>query len=333
MLATLLECRTSALREVAGACNGSAEFLEKVNTATRRLMRRGDWAGTTIPIHVCSRAGCVVYPRYVKFVRKVSMCRTPIIIKNGWWEQAWYDTSNPRGWWNRSCMGRPFGQMTATEGLSETPVFQDIQGDNRTVRVYPLAQADIGREVTIFGIDNNNQVLRTKQSDGTWRDGVIITVANPFGSTNVFVRRIDRVLIEDGVQSTLRMYAYNADTDLLEDLAFYEPGETNPAYVKQQLRIPNCCDGTMPLLALVKLRFVPARFDTDLILLENLDALKLMMQAINYENAGDRQQARLYEADAIREASMDLWDRDQEDQIPVDLGELAGTGIGRQIMW
>ena len=339
MLATLLEARQSALREVAGSCNGSAEFLEKVNSATRRLMRRGDWAGTTIPIHVCSRAGCVVYPRYVKFVRKVSMCRTPIIIKNGWWDQAWYDTSNPRGWWNRSCMGRPFGQMTATEGLSETPVFQDIQGDNRTVRVYPLVQADIGRKVTIFGIDNNNQILRTKQSDGTWRDGIIITTANPFGSSNVFVRRIDRVLIEDGIQSTLRMYAYNAETNLLEDLAFYEPGETNPAYLKQTLRIPACCSSTnscgstTPLLALVKLRFVPARYDQDLVLIENLDALKLMVQSLNYESQGDRTQARLYEADAVRELNVSLWERDQEDQVPVDLGDLMGTGIGFQKMF
>jgi len=343
MLATLLEARNSALRNVAGACNGSAEFLQLLNDATRRLMRRGDWAGTTIPIHVCSRAGCVVWPRYVGHVRKINVCRTPIIIKNNWWQFAWYDTNNPSGWWNNQCLGRPFGEVTATGSNSETPIFQDIQGDNRTVRAYPLVQADVGREITIFGIDNDNQVLRTKQSDGTWRDGVIITTAMPFGSTDVFVRRIDRVLVADGMQSTMRMFAYNSVKNVLEDLAVYEPGETNPAYVKQQLRLPTCCNpsstttgtcsSTFPLLALVKLRFLPARFDTDLILLENLDALKDYMQSLKFREQGNSRSANEYEASALRELNLDLWDRDQYDQIPVDLAELAGTNIGSMKMF
>lgn len=345
MLATLLEARQSALADIAGACTGSAAFLRLLNDATRRIMRRGDFPGTVVPIHVCTRNGCVVWNRYVGHVRKMNVCSSPITIKNNWWQFANYDTTNPVGWWNRTCglggngmFGTGLGEVTATGSLSETPVFQDIQGDNRTVRVYPLVQADIDREVTIFGIDNNNQVLRTKQPDGTWRDGIVIITANPFGSSNVFVRRIDRVLIEDGIQSTLRMYAYNADTNLLEDLAVYEPGETNPAYTKQTLRMPNCCtttvttgtcNGTVPITALVKLRFIPVRYDTDTVLIENLDMLKDYMQSLKFREQGDPVNANIYEQSAIREGNLDLWNRDQEDQIPVSLGDLMGTDIGR----
>jgi hypothetical protein len=338
MLSTLKSAREDyAIRSVAGNCNTSLDFLALINTATRRLLSRGDWVGTISTIYVCAYRGCVVWPRYVGEVRKVNVCGQPISMSNMWWKfmprEQWCGADGWAvwsGWPNWNSRGRMLGN-------GETPVFQDVLGEGRLIRAYPRCQADIGRYVTIFGTDNNGQTLTTRQPDNTWTEGVTITLDLPFGSTSTFVRHIDRVL-KDETQCPVDMYGYHAETDTLEEMAHYEPSETNPAYVRQELGGmcnlgigTGCCPVT--LQALVKLRYVAARSDTDLILIENLDALALMIQAIKAEQANDRQLARGLEADAIRELNSNLFNRDGYDKIPVNMGELGNTSIGRPLMF
>jgi hypothetical protein len=97
----------------------------------------------------------------------------------------------------------------------------------------------------------------------------------------------------------------------------------------------NCGEGdcvSRPLIALVKLRFVPVVLDTDLVLIDNLDALKNMIQSIKYAEAGDDRMADKYEARAIRELNMGLRDGG-DDLIPVSIEPFSGIPAGRQKMW
>jgi hypothetical protein len=76
--------------------------------------------------------------------------------------------------------------------------------------------------------------------------------------------------------------------------------------------------------------FTPARVPNDLVYIQNIDALKLLIYAIRYEDSGQQEKARRYEADAIRELNLEIDDILPEDQTPVDFGELGGTSIGFQ---
>lgn len=304
------------IRAVISFCPDSADFAAVINQVTRKLARRGDWAGTVVPIYVCVYNGCVTWPRYVGSVRKINLCRREVDVKNLWYDFLFGERGRECHW--ASMMGASCTMVQT----GKTSVFQDIQGEGRTVRAYPRCQVDIGKTVTIYGQDNNGQDLMQRDANNNWIAGMTITLASPYGSTSTFVRHIDYVL-KDQTQCPVNLFAYNATTDLLEDLAQYDPSETRPSYQRTRLGgmgmggggcQTTCCGRKNPVLALVKLKFIPVIADTDLVLIDNLDALVLEIQANKAREAGDIASMRAFQADAIAELNRDLEDQSPEDE-------------------
>lgn len=335
MLATFLEAKQSdAINAISGACPNGPAFKGLLNRATSKLMRRGDFVGTIVPIYVCVYSGCVVFPRYVGEVRKINVCNRTVSIKNSWsdfnlfgsdWRNTWGSWSGDELFnWQRGggCNGRMIGS-------NSTPVFQDVQGDGRLIRAYARLNMDLGKTMTVFGIDNNGQPLMHQDEVENWVDGKIITFEKPFASTDTYVRRIDRVL-KDKTQGIIDVYAYNVAQDVLEPIAHYEPSETNPAYAKYQLHA-GCANSLKSVVALVKLRYIPVQVDTDLVLIENLDALGEMIQSIKSEDAGDTGAAREHEVNAVMELNLDLANRDDTDGITVQNAPFGGIYTGPRV--
>lgn len=337
--------------QITKVCSTSAEFAQLINDAQERLLRRGDWVDTVVPIFVCVRQGCVVWPRYVGQVRAVNICNRPMPVRNLWYDYLpgakgcgawnggqWYGASSwATGW------GGYVGPQVQLAAKGRSPVFQDIMGDGRLVRVYARCNADYGKTVQIFGTDNNGQPLMTEQSDGTWTDGVTITLAAPFGTTSVFVRHIDYV-IKEVTQCPMNMYAYNATTDLLEDLAQYDAGETVPSYLREQLSgapawstycgscsgasTPSSCASLTGVAALVKLEYIPAVADTDLIIVDNPSALKKEIISIIKEEAGELAMSKAYEQDAVHELNRGMENESPDSQFSAS-NNVLGTAVWR----
>lgn len=311
-----------AVIKVAGFCPGSDDFIALINQCTRKWLRRGDFDGTLVPIYLCTRGGCVVYPRYVKAVRKQNICNHVLNIKNNWYSFLGTDHCGWRQW----C-----GDDVEMIGPVKATAYNEIPGDGWYVRAYVDARADIGKTIRIFGTDNNGQRLHTRESDGTWSDGKVITFAVPWGSTDTMVRHMERV-VKDETTGPVRLYAYNAAKDVLLDLAYYEPSETNPSYARYQLGT-GCRNGSCqsaPILSMVKLRYVPAKAPTDLVLIDNLDALGLMIQSVKAGEGGNTDLAHAYEQDAIREGNLELWDNESDSQVPIYNDPFHGAGVGHQ---
>ncbi len=335
---TLLDCKQSTIPNVAGKCAASFEFGQLINEATRKLLRRGDWVGTVTPIQICVSKGCLVMPRYVQSVRKINTCRSKLPVGNLWynfinardWQGGRWGGFGIEGWWHHA---RDCGALSAK---GQACCYNDIPGDGWLVRAYARCQQDYGQVIQIFGVDNGNQPLRTNNGDGTWSDGISIVLGssglNPnFGSTSVFVRRIDRV-VKPQTQCQVMLYAYNPATDALLDLAVYDPGELTPTYTRYQLNFGHtpfglnagCCGPVQSVVALVKLRFIPAQFDTDLVVVDNLDALKYEVQSIRAQEAGDLALAKGYETAAIQELNRDLEDNYPDDTFSAVNNVFAG---------
>jgi hypothetical protein len=288
-----------------------------------------------------------VWPRYVATVRKINVCGASVVVKNSWYDflpytdspwgkQNWNSNAFAGNWWGNNAWGGYCGPAVTMVDQGKSPVFQDVLGEGRYVRVYAQARLDVGKTVTIFGIDNNGQPLRTRNSDDTYSDGWIITIGDPFGSTTDYVRSIERVLLDD-MTNTVRLFGYNPATDLLEDIGTYEPGDTNPAFERYKLNLPpntnGQCGCSKSVIALVKLKFVPARYDNDLVLIENLDALSMMIQSVKRERAEDYEGKRQFEADAIRELNLQLNDASPVEEIPIANPSFSGARIGYQRMF
>jgi hypothetical protein len=325
---TLGELKQSRIKEIAQSCSTSDDFKSLINEATERLMSRGDWVGSLVPIQVClTRDSCVVWPRYTGQVRRINYCGQHIKTRNEWFDFVgpeqycgWY---HQWGWGNQMGWGQFYNRNLVSLGFSCT--FQDIPLDkNCLIRVYPLCQADVGKTITIFGVDTNGQPLMTKDATtGEWSEGLTLTLSLPFVSTSIYVRQITRVIREQTNKNT-PMYAYDAADDTLFQLANYEPSETNPQYVKDRLNL-GCYRGNCDLrsiVALVKLRFIPVQVDTDLVLINSIAALKLAVQAIKFEEASEDERAFSKWTAAIHELNIQL-----ENDFPMEVSTAIDTGF------
>jgi hypothetical protein len=332
---TLKDLKDANLSNQIGRCSDSTAFLSSVNEAIRRLMTRGDWSQTVVPIHMCVRRGCVTWPRFVGQIRRLKICGRPIPMTNLYcsylerddWP-CWYSFPSLHSWGAYRSESRNWGPCGATQ-LGRYSTYADPQG-TRYIRAYPQFPADVGKTVTVFGKDENGQPLIHENADGTHSPGLIITIANPFGSSAIQIQTpIDRV-IKDQTDGQVWLYAYNADLDELEDLAVYQPSEKNPSYARHN--IPGCpnTENNRGVMALVKLKHIDLVDDTDLVLVPSLAAIKFMLQSIVFEESNDAAMGAEYEAKAIRELNLQLRDEMPEQQTAVVIEPFNGTGIGTQ---
>jgi hypothetical protein len=122
-------------------------------------------------------------------------------------------------------------------------------------------------------------------------------------------------------------------------MAHYEPGETDPMYRHSTIRggcgarsarTCSSADGsqTRKVEILAKLQFIPVVVDTDTVQIDNIAALKLMIQAIRLEEAGNDQEAAGKQILAIKELNRQLRNKLPLDQIPIDVA-CNGTALPR----
>lgn len=330
---TFLDLQQSSIINVSSVTPSSDAFRLLINDAVRQLMRRGDWPGSIQPMYLCLNRGCVVWPREVGQIRRLNLCNQQVHVENQWYQYLPWDGKRwdgSCGSWSGTSYGSWAGSSLTAVGQGRSPVFQDVLGDGRTIRAYPESSLDIGKTLTLFGTDNGNQPLVTKGT-GAWNDGITTTLALPYSTFTVLgsqvnVRAINRIR-KDVTKARVRLYAWNAATSVLEDIGIYAGSETNPSFLRQSFNA-GCCSGSNGVLALVKLAYVPIVTDQDLVLIDNIDAIKLMCQAIKLREAGDNQGGDKKEQDAIRELNLSLQDQDA-DTVPIDFGEIP-NGIGRQ---
>lgn len=317
---TLGTVQNSTIINVSGFCPTSPQFIQTLNEVIERYMNRGDWHGSVVPVRVCVRQGCVTWPRYVDEVRKIMACRgAPVTVKSVWYEfLEWSGNHRRYGWdaWR--------GDERHMTAQLRVPCYNDIYGPNCTVRFYAQTSADIGKVIWIYGTDNNNQPLRNNNQDGTWSDGIPVTLALPFGSTSnpYFVSRVERV-VKPITQGNITMYAYDTVQNVLWDLAVYEPSEQNPSYIRYKLDprfySNQACQGTCQetIIALVKLKYVPVSAPNDPIFISNIGALKFGMMAFKREEANDFTGASGLWQQGITELNRELENASPDSQLPV----------------
>ena len=198
---TFGEVQNSDIQNVVSCAPTSPDFRQYVKAAIERLLPRGDWAGTVVPIHTCVNRGCVVWPCYVDHVRYLSHCGRNIPTHGMFYEML--DWQDPH--WRREIALHGHGRRNLVN-QGWTPVYQDILGPGRNIRLYHTASEDIGATVTIFGKDNNNQTLRTRNLDGvTWSEGITLTAQYPYAESAVQVLHIERV-VRSKTQNVVRLF-------------------------------------------------------------------------------------------------------------------------------
>ncbi|MGO9704103.1 MAG: hypothetical protein ACLPYZ_02680 [Limisphaerales bacterium] len=314
--------------KVAGVCTTSADFIDYINRAQRRLMRRGNWFDTEWVVSFCV-SGCVIaWPRWVGSINGVRFGkgRPGQLFNNN------YSFVGPHH------RHSGFHCDAVIEDTNLGPTANEVSGTTgKYIRYYPTVPSDVGKTITIFGTQYGGQPL-VEQINGVWQQGVTLTIAAPFVSSSMLVTHINAI----GRQATdgnCYLYEYDPTANTLRDLAGFEPGETNPRIRRSIIRNRpyNCGNADVngifwtTVEALIKLEFIPVVNPRDFLMIDNFDALTYMVQALKEEEAGDKKASEASISMAVREMNFELRDKNADDQIPVRVNSVIGGRIRNPI--
>lgn len=317
------------LSDVSGVCAGSPKFISLVNQAQRRLLKRGDWFDTDFQIRMCISGCTIAWPRFVGAIRGVranGCSNQPSTIFNNWFSF----TSPSANWWG----DRWSSNYATLEDINLAPTFNDVSGTTgRLIRYYVVNYEDVGKTITINGVQYGGQPLQ-ELSGGVTVNGVTLAAAAPFASTSQLVTRIDAIT-RQATTGLAYLYEYDPVANTLRDLAIFQPNETNPRFRRSKIlnkpvnSSPPDANGIRwtNIDALVKVEFVPVANVRDYLLIDDFDALKFMFKAVNAEDASDYQSSEMNITQAIRELNFGLRNKNLDGQTPVFVNAIPGRGI------
>lgn len=315
---TLRQLKYGAVGRASGLNVEGCDFLKYSNDSVRQLMNRGNWWATVQVMTGCVRDNCIVWPREVAAVLALNTCRDHTIVQNKWFSFRPLDSSW-RGEMQNFNRNGLAGDLI-TETLNTTPVFNPIKAQGFTIRFFIDLTSDVGKVITVYGTDVNGQDIRTQRADGTVQDGVQVALAVPSADTPIAIRHVSRI-VKDETSGNVRAYQYNVAQGFLLDLGLYRPTELNPEYITS--RIMGCRRGsfqgcTEQISAMVKLKWIPFKYNDDLVQIDNEDAIRDMLLAIRKKEQGDIAASAAYEMSAFRELNYQMKNLFPDEQFVVN---------------
>lgn len=325
---TLLDLKNSRVPNIAGSCATSPQFLDIANKAIRMLMTRGQFEGTTATLRVRIESGCVVWPREVGTVLAVNVCGLPIQAKNNWFQFLPGNGGDIRP--DSRCGVRVMQQD------NPTPVWRPIRcGHPSYVRLYLERDTDVGRLVTVYGIDQYGNEVRTERvNGGGYLPGVTIALAKPYAQPSIVFREVTRIEKQTTSGPITLYYTETGDGSDMVQAARYAPRDTNPFYRTTSINSFNalgCCRcnaETKAISALVRIQFYPLAEDDDILPIQNIDAIEHMIRSIKFADSFDNGQAKEWEASAIHELNLELNNTQPKQQISV---RVPGFGTAKPV--
>jgi hypothetical protein len=285
--------------------SSDARWLQLLNQASHRLLSMGMWMGTTQRYAICVTNGCLTWPRQFETIIAMDVCNRPITLRSQWHE---FLENGP----GLSRLGG-CSSWNAFDRGSGFVMFDDVTVASK-IRLYPQFAGDVGKVITIRGLDENYQPVLT---DSGAVVGEEMTLASPFvDSVTTWGKQVFREVIKEVTLGHVTAYSYDASLPVppaspgpldtpLTPLAVWEPGETLPDYRRSFIpSLSNCCNCDddeddddsnccrTPITVIAKMRFIPITSDLDFLPIGNPSALKLAMLSVMREERGDSEGAR-----------------------------------------
>jgi hypothetical protein len=242
----------------------------------------------------------ITLPREVARLEHIDVCNRPVPIQNEFYEFLEFGAGlHPKG-----C-----GVCQIQQGYDRNlvPTFVDLTPPRQTIRVYLTDADDAGKRVLIQGKDVNGATITS--ADGLVQvQGVFVTLQAPFVDAGLEVSALTGFQ-KDITNNPIKIYQVNMDTGGQVLLLTMEGGEQVAGYRRYFLNgIPgNCCASapgatTVQVTAMAKLELIPARSDTDYLLIGNIEALVEECQSVrmsSMDNPAAIKQAQMHHHNAI----------------------------------
>lgn len=326
---TVLDARNLVAPYVeSGVCYNDARVLPKINEATRRLMNKAKWWNLYRRIRFYTDKNSITLPREVEAVVRVDIDGQSVKA----FHMA-YDFID----------GGP-GDTQPGEGYcrdlvdlgDDWPVFFDIPYNTPSRLVaFSTELADEALNLTVWGRDSHNADVEPGGSllpIMRWRGGVegSVDATNIAPKLSVASYKEITGIAKPVTKGHICLYTYDPTDHRMYFLAKYHPDEIRPQYRRYRITAPDFQEGCN-VLCLVKLRYVPHIRDTETLLIQNLDALKLMVMAIRSENDRKLSEAEGYEQKAVR-ALTEEHKIKQNMEIAFQISDASGLGSVRNLV-
>jgi hypothetical protein len=260
-----------------------------INEAQERLLYKGLWVDTYARYAITNSNGTITWPRQLETIEVVALDDRPGVVRNEWFE---FLETGP-------------GLLDSTDGDSYTLVdrgtavcFSDIDGTDKKLRVYSGATTDAGKRVLLQGYNATGEWIRT-QDGATWIDGEYVTMTTTYADTVTLFSELTGVQKPD-TDGIVKLHEYKPSDSTSRLIAEYQPTEKRPTY--RRSLIPGLADDntTVTVTVVGKLRFTPARVDTDWLFIGYEAALKEMVMSIRKAENNLVQEAQAYEDRAVQ---------------------------------
>jgi hypothetical protein len=295
--------QTSRIPQALGISNTDPRLYGYINEAQERLLPKGKWWGTYARMRLCASDGCITMPPQVATVEAAAVCGCPVAIRSMMFEFLENGAGIRDGKWLGGTSFPDHNCWPEVIYRGNYPVFTDIIGTgNKLLFICDVAE-DVGNQVLLLGIDDDGNIIRTKQN-GVWSDGELVTLAQSPGTLTVNnFSRLDGVQFLDDSNGQSWLYSVNGSNQVM--LGHYQHFERNPSYPRYLFpSIKPRSSGYIPVDIIAKLDFIPVRNPNDYLIIGCIPALKEECQFIkkkeNAVSAADVQEALAFEGQAVQ---------------------------------
>jgi hypothetical protein len=270
--------------EIFGHCDEPI-LLRQISDAVQLLANKGEIDPLVGFVDICVQGQCVTLPREVETVLAVNIDGHPSLGRD---ELFSFHLNGP-GDFRTPCDY----SWTNTGGF---PTYRDIQCPGKLVAFLDNIE-DQGKELRVFGFDDENRPLRTKVGE-TWSDGYLVPTIFNYAlpdSTAPYISRITSIRKAVTV-GNIRLSTFDNSSTSGTLLGIFEHDETEPRY--RRIRLHKPCAGWARIC--YRRRSEELRSRTDRIYLHSRPALYLAMRAIKSYDQTDIAAGVQFEAQATR---------------------------------
>ena len=292
----------------AGSACDRATWIDAIHEANQRLVVKADWPWTTMLVRARVDRGDFPLPREIESIRAVNVDNSPSTAESAYFQFMSAGPGEAKSWSN--------GVAPNLEDRGLFPTMYDLpsierpagcavndvewSADGLRLMAFSDKNADSVLSVSLRGRDRNNtpmadESVRIVPWDGA--EGALQgSLSEKPASANLY-RQLSS-WTKPQTAGHVSLYAVDPATSRMWFLAKAHPNDTAPAWRRYAIRNLPCCGANV--LFLGKIKAIRPAIDSDVMPVQNLAAIKLMIQAISLENSGDLRKAVEFEANATR---------------------------------
>lgn len=263
-----------------------SNFLPFLNQYLEEVINSGTWEGTVLEVLFNGSLGYITLPYNMQSLLGVQI--------NGWPQAVWGKFAE----WQEVGPGRVKPDVQGIGPLIESPETSPTTrrisdfGTGGLIRLVIVSATDAGKKVRLYGKDLLGQEVF---DTSTGAMGIELTTVFPSAVTSQGFSQLDNVIFEDDMVAPSSIYTVQGGIDY--PLSTYLPIENAPNYKRY---LSGTWDASRPIACLTRLKYIPLKFETDLVNPGNFRALRYGLRAIFAEGAnrdsdvGDGLWARCY---------------------------------------